>query len=175
MRNLILGVMLCLALGACARRPAHEQAVIDYVEAVRAGNCESAFSLLSARTRDALEAERSAHRGRTSDSTVDALYCSPGPLERVKLEKTRTKSVEQSAATVELIERVPSGYLIPGFWPTGHEDRTIEVRVLREEEMWRVERDSLLEELERRARVREVESAIERRVREENERLLRGE
>ena len=173
--RLIAVPALLLICAACGAPPAHEQVVIDYVEATRKGECERAFALLSAKTQSALRAEELAQREESrfrveSRGPLLALYCAAGRFDRVKLRKTRTAWRRGARAEVHLIEAVPAGHLVPGFWPTRTELEAIPQLVVLEGGEWRIEERSVLRELEFRARQRrELDESI-RKMEEWNRR-----
>ena len=167
--------VLVLLPGAwsCTRRSEPERAVIGYVEHVREGRCEDAFRQLSSRYRDALEAERRAREAERAESTdppepIEILYCNPGPMDRVDLDRTRLAHATDSVADVRMVERVPAGHLVPGFWATRRDDVERPMRVVMEGGAWRVEDPRMLESLEqfRTGRMRNAE--VRAWVRERN-------
>lgn len=171
-----LTALLLTAATACRVPPAHEQVVIEYVNAIRANDCEKAFALLSATVQTALRAEDQAgsdemHSRISSRLPSRELYCSAGPYERVKLHRTRTAWRNASEAEVHLMEAVPAGHLVPGFWPTRTELRPMAVRVVLESTTWKVQDARLLEELHQRSRIRQEALQSRRKAQEWNRRV----
>jgi len=172
MRIALCAVFAAAFLHACGAPPPYERAVIEYVRAIRANDCDRAFSLLSARVQAALRAEQQQQHSRRnrveSHLSLHALYCAAGPYERVKLQKTRTAWRSGADAEVHLTEAVPAGYLIPGFWPTRTESKPLPMRVVLDPTGWKVDDQRLLAELRGRARARQEELAAQRKAQEWN-------
>lgn len=168
--------LLLTSAAACSAPPAHERAVIEYVEAIRANDCEKAFALLSTTVQAAIRAEDEAQSEEKRGGIISRvppreLYCSAGPYDRVKLHRTRTAWRNTSEAEVHLIEAVPAGHLVPGFWPTRTEYQPMALRVVLESTAWKVQDARLLEELNRRSRARQEALESRRKAQEWNRRL----
>lgn len=166
---------LLVTLVGCGPRPEHERVVIEYVTAIRTGDCEQALALLSGDLRASVLAEENAQererqRGMIAGNTVRDLYCSPGPYERVQLRKTRTARLSGHSADVHLIEAIPAGHVIPGFWPTRTDLESRPIRVVLETGQWKIDDAHVSADLQRRARARQERDEAERRARERNAR-----
>lgn len=163
-------VVLLLLGDSCHPRPAHEQVLVRHVQAVRDGDCDLAFSLLASRVQAALRAEAEVQsddeRRRIAPRLpVQELYCSRGPYDRVELRRTRTAWLTDAAAEVHLMEEVPAGHLVPGFWPTRTDLQPMPKKVVREGSAWRIEDEVLLRHLQQQARARAEMASITEKVR----------
>jgi hypothetical protein len=169
-RRFALLSALLTSTWSCTARSAPERAVIQYVELVRAGQCNEAFRQLSPRLRDALQVEVHAreeerHLLFNPPAPIETLYCSAGLFERVKLRRTRTAMVGDSVADVRLVEAQPAGHLVPGFWFTRIEYVDIPMRAVTENGEWRVESLGTLQALDRSQRARRARANALRRSR----------
>lgn len=173
--------ILVLALVGCSPEAAHkhamhERAVIEYVEAVREADCGRAFSLLSSPLQQAVLAEEKAETTKAGwyrpSAPIARVYCNAGLYDRVQLGKANTAWRKGPIAEIALIEAVPAGHLVPGFWPTRTDYQPMLKSALLEGSEWKVHDPYLDDELQRRKRYRDDALEIERKTREYNERLL---
>jgi hypothetical protein len=173
MRPLLATALLVAQLG-CGDPPhrPEERAVMEFVTAVRSGQCPAAYEMLSSEMKRALREEAKARGSSRSRAELAAMYCTGGVYDRVDLEKTHTESSDGRIALVNLVERVPAGHLIPGFWPTRVDERPMPMRAILEGSVWRVEHPIVLESLHQLARRRQEEERIRRETTEYNERLF---
>lgn len=164
-----------LLVSACEpRRAAHELRAIQYVEVVREERCAHAFAMLTSEVQELLrrEAAAAARENRVEADPPSRFYCHPPVYSRVELEKTRTVAAAGEVAEVHVVERVPTRFLVPGFWPTKHEDQPIPFILRKESGSWRVEPPRLREELAARARSRQLREDALEKARRYNERFF---
>lgn len=117
-----------------------------FLEAVHRRDCDRAFAWLSTATRAAVEAQ--AHE-MIAESPHDVgvfsprkLYCeptAPNPFGRYVPDTVKLAASDGQRATLHVVLREGREFLVPGFFPTSHEDTWVTMTAVREGERWRVE------------------------------------
>ena len=149
---------------ACGRTPP-ERAVRQYAEAVKRGDCQAAWSLLSSETRRAYEYTVQ-HPSYLTPKSPQEASCNPARIEDWRLSLMRTTG-EGNRVMVIVKRSVPTGPALPGWSPFFRKYVDEPIDVVFEEGSWRVEDRQIIDlvtarrgaiEYERRA----VEEARER-------------
>lgn len=137
--KIIAVAMACLAMTACRPETAPVRAARTYAAAVRKNDCALMWSLLAAGARANIESRHTWHPAFESER---AAYCGqfrvPFDPGSVKL-----RWIQDDHALVSVMERVPAGFLVPGFWPTRFEARPWDFPLVREQGAWKIDFDHL--------------------------------
>ena len=150
---------------ACGRTPP-ERAVRQYAEAVKRGDCQAAWSLLSSETRRAYEYTVE-HPSYLTPKSPQEASCNAARIEDWHLGLMRTRG-EGNRATVLVKRSVPAGPALPGWSPIFRKYVDGPIDVVFEESVWRIEDRQIIDLVTAKRRaleraMRETEKARERR------------
>jgi hypothetical protein len=130
-------VITFIGLAVACRGTPPERAVRQYAEAVKRGDCRTAWSLLSSETRRAYEYAVQ-HPSYLTPKSPQEASCNAGRIEDWYLRLMHT-SGEANRVTVLVKRSVPAGPALPGWSPIFRKYVDDPIDVVFEEGVWRVE------------------------------------
>jgi hypothetical protein len=138
-----------LALMSCQTKDKGPVGVVQaYAEVSNRRDCETMWSLLTANSRSAIEA---GHELTLPGNSLEPHFPGrkPGLSSQKQFfcswaftsdsESAKLISLDANTARVSVLEEVPTGFLIPGFWPTSHFCREWQLPLIKENEGWRID------------------------------------